>query len=427
MANQNVSKKAESSKPRSKVGTYILIIIIMLAAILLVLLVVYGYFYFSSDKGQRSAANFKELIGKYNPVTWYTNELSKAEDLSQNLWTTKQNATSFKKGLMFKSFKAISTEEFPQGSPISFEYNLQLENMNVQDLPITVQCSINNQKYHSNYSQEGDIKVVPNGGLIRISGNRIYDDIRCIASPQLTKKLSGTLTFVGSVNFPFQTKDVTLPIYFTSREMDQQLEGEDFFKYFKIQESQPIQAMYDGEPIEVGIGVSTENRQPVIIGQGRNPLVGISLKNRWDGFLSQLTSLSLTVPKEMTLNKELSASPNPLCPFELLREGATTKEYKAIPEYIKDISLKKDRIKSFECWFDADTSIIDGGAYYSKKSYKVTADYIYNLGNKTASVTIKSVKSPLNVGTEIIVGSANPIKQTPTETISSTPGGLTIV
>lgn len=363
-----------------------------LVILVLVLLAVYGYYWAMSDSGQRAMSGIKEFISKNNPIKWYMDLISQAEDVGKNEWSSVPNATSSVKGLVFKDFRAVSTAEYPQGSPISLEYVLELQSFEAENLPVTVDCSLRDKGLSSTQSNDGTtgITIKPNREFT-VSGNRIYDDVRCLVSPTITQALDGTVAFVGAVKFPFKTKDVSLPVYFTTKNVEMQLNGQDFFSRFKIEESKPIRAVYNGEPIEVGIGVSTENRQPVVIGEGRTPLVGISLKNRWSGYMSQLSELVLEVPREMTISKDLSQNPNQLCPFILSRTGARVNEYRIADEVKGTISISAGRVKTFECWFDVTDDMIDSNSFYTKRAYKVNAEYMYHLENRTTSVTIKKI------------------------------------
>jgi hypothetical protein len=384
---QGQSQNAGKQEPQKKSTVFLAILLIAL-----VLVGFYTYYWAISPSGQRTLENVKQFFLKYNPVTWYMNMLKQAEDVGQNTWSSKTNATSEVKGLLFKSFKPTSTAEFPQGSPVSLEYGLELKNLEVETLPITVQCAIKGKKFHSQEGKDTGIKVLPSS-TITVSGHRIYDDVRCVISSDVTKQLDGTVSVVGSVSFPFKTKGVSLPVYFTTKKVDLGLDGKDFFSYFSIDESQPIRAVYNGEPIEIGIGVSSENKQPVVIGEGRHLLVGLTLRNKWDGFMPKLTELKLEVPKQININKELSQNPNQLCPFVLSRTGDINNEYTIAEEIKKDLKLSSGRLRTFECWFDVKDDLIASDALYSKKLYKANAEYMYHLSNRTAAITIKKIKT----------------------------------
>ncbi|MFH1065762.1 MAG: hypothetical protein V1734_04635 [Nanoarchaeota archaeon] len=363
------------TKTKSKAAFWIVLF-------LLIILAVYLFFYFSSPGGQRAFTQFKNAIAPYNPVTWYTKEIAKAQDIG-NIWSSEPTAVE-KKGILFESFKPVGSEEIPQGTLALFTYGLKLSNAEVSRTPVTLTCNIKGKNL------QGDI--LPTNPMY-ITGKRITENVRCRLSKEITNSLSGTVEVEGGASFPFKTEDVRLKVYITSRAMEDNLpDDKDFFDYMNIPESQPIRAQYNGEPMEIGIGVSTENTQPVVVEEGINPLVGITINNRWDGRMTNLTSLTLTLPKELTINEELSSNPNEVCPFTLSRQGRETNEYKASGEVIESISLDSGRLRSFECWVDVAPELL-GSAPYVVKEYAVDAEYNYQLPTQTATITVKKIAS----------------------------------
>ncbi|MFA5887997.1 MAG: hypothetical protein WC852_04785 [Candidatus Nanoarchaeia archaeon] len=364
------------AKTKSKAAFWIVLF-------LLILLAVYGYYWAASPGGQRSMFQLKNAIAPYNPVTWYSTEIAKAQDIG-NIWTSEPTAVE-KKGILFESFKPVGSEEIPQGTLALFTYGLRLSNAEVSRTPVTLTCDIKGKDL------KGDILPT---NPIYITGKRITENARCRLSKELTSALSGTVEVEGGASFPFKTEDVKLKVYLTSRAMEDSLpDDEDFFSYMNIQETQPIRAQYNGEPVEIGIGVSTENTQPVVIEEGINPLVGITINNRWDGKMTNLTSLTLTLPKELTINEEVSSyPPNEVCPFTLSRQGYITNEYKASGEIIESISLESGRLRSFECWLNIAPELL-GSAPYVVKEYAVDAEYNYQLPTQTATITVKKIAS----------------------------------
>ncbi len=376
----NADSYAPSEKGKKTTQNKFLFAIIVLA---LILLAVYGYYWIASPGGQRNVFQFKNAIAPYNPVTWYSTEIAKAQQIG-NIWTSEPTAVE-KKGILFESFKPVGSEEIPQGTLALFKYGLKLSNAEVSRTPVTLTCDIKGKEL------KGDI--LPANPMY-ITGKRITENARCRLSKEITNSLSGTVEVQGGASFPFKTEDVKLKVYFTSIAMENSLpDDKDFFDYMNILESQPIRAQYNGEPVEIGIGVSTENTQPVVIEEGMNPLIGITINNRWDGKMTNLTSLTLTLPKELTINDVVSSNPpNEVCPFTLSRQGRDTNEYKASSEIIESISLDSGRLRSFECWVDVAPELL-GTAPYVVKEYAVDAEYNYQLPTQTATITVKKIAS----------------------------------
>lgn len=375
----NVESYAPSEKEKKTVRSKSLWVFMVLA---LILLGVYAYYWAASPGGQRMIVQAKNLFMEYNPATWYTKQIAKAQDIG-NVWSAEPVAAE-KKGILFESFRPTGSEEIPQGSIALFTYGLKLSNAEVTRTPLTMTCEVKDKNLAG--------QVLP-ANPIYITGRRITEDVRCRLPKEITQSLDGTVEVMGGVSFPFKTEDVRLKVYFTSRAMEDSLpEGQDMFSYMHIDESQPIRAQYNGEPIEIGIGVSTENTQPVILNEGTHPLVGITINNRWDGNMTKLTSLKLTLPRELTINQELSANPNEICPFTLSRQGRETNEYKASNEFISTFSLASERLRSFECWLDVSADFL-GNAPYVVKEYRVDAEYEYELPKQTATITVKKIAS----------------------------------
>jgi len=357
-------------------------VLFFVALFAIIMLAVYGWYWYNTPGGERQVVQLKNALAPYNPATWYMGKLSQAQDIG-NVWSAGGGNETLK-GVLFDSFKVAGSEEIPQGSPVVFAYGLKLANAVVSKLPLTLSCNIKDKDI------AGDI--IPSNPLI-ISGKRITQNARCRFNSEITKELSGTVEVEGGVIFPFSTTDAKLKVYFTSEEMEQSLlsadEG-DFFSYLGIDEQLPLRTAYNGEPIELGIGVSTENEQPVVLREGYNPLIGITLNNRWDGKMLNLTEFRLIIPKELSINQEISQNPNGLCPFTLARQGKTTNEYRASEELIEQVSLEKGRLRSFECWLDVAPELL-GSAQYTVKEYEAEADYVYQLPSRTATITVKGV------------------------------------
>lgn len=388
MAENSEIKDTNKNNQSTKKKSTILLAVFLLS---LLLLGTYAYYWFQSPSGQRTLIEIKEFIIKYNPISMFQRMLQEAEDVSKNAWDTNINKTSTVKGIIFKSFKPISTTEFAQGAPISLKYDFELKNTVVENLPLTVSCAIKNKDIKSEPGTETGVKIIPSP-IITITGNRIYEEIRCVISSEITQKLKGPITFVGKGSFPFKTKDVILPVYFITKETERGLGKESFFSKFNINEKLPIRAVYQGEPLEVGIGVSANDRQPVVIGEGRHPLIGITLKNRWNGKMTELKGLVLSVPKEMTINQGLSQNPNDICPFVLSSTDNKFNRYRIDSNIMNKIKISSGRIMTFECWFDVVDNLVDSSAYYAKKYYKVDAEYNYEFEEKTTTVSIREIK-----------------------------------
>lgn len=376
----NAESYAPSEKGKKTARNKSLWVFMVLA---LFLVGTYAYYWAASPGGQRSLVMAKNVMSQYNPATWYQKQIGKAQDIG-NIWSSEPVAAE-KKGILFDSFKPTGSEEIPQGSIALFTYGLRLSNAEVTSTPLTMTCEVKDKNLVG--------QILPANPMY-ITGRRITENARCRLPKEMTSSLSGTVEVMGGVSFPFKTEDVRLKVYFTSRAMEDSLpEDDDLFSYMHIDESQPIRAEYKGEPIEIGMGVSTENTQPVVLDETTHPLVGITINNRWDGNMAKLTSLKLTLPKELTINNEISSNPpNEVCPFTLSRQGRETNEYRASEEFIGTFSLASERLRSFECWLDVSPDML-GTAPYVVKEYRADAEYEYELPKQTATITVRKIAS----------------------------------
>ncbi len=377
-----VERYVPSKESVRKRTSNILFIILVLA---IVLLGIYAFYWFQSPTGARTLDNMKSTLSEYNPLSWYSQQITIAKERTGNMWTANTNRT--KTGIIFEDFEIIGSAEVPAGSPILLAYDLAIENADVEDLPLNIECRIDESSLSSDVQVEG--VILPDNPVI-VSGKEITENIRCRIPGELTGSIEpDTYEIKGKIKFPFQTRGVKLKVYFADEEIDRQFdEREDFFDYYDIEEDLPIRTQYNGEPVEIGIGVNSENIQPIILGQDSSPLIGITLSNRWDGEVMNLSNFKIELPNGLAINKEFSNNPSPSCPFEQGRKGQTVTEFVAIPQYIENIVLEKSESQTFECWLQQEQDIL-GDALYTTKDYGVSVGYNYQLPEESASVTIK--------------------------------------
>lgn len=383
-----------------------------------IFLLITSFFYFTSDAGKRKIQQIGEIVRNYNPITIYKNQVLIASQTG-NIWTSESNFSQMQAGLLFKEFTAVGSAEIPKGSPFSAKYVIDIENADLPPTLIAFKCYI---KTSGKLATEivvpdavggaetaGD--VLPEGALdptdsscencqprvipeseIEVAGKSFRENVRCLVPPEATEQMEGVYSLAGRLSFPFSTKNVKLNVYFTTDENLQKegIDYMDFFKEYKIQESQPIRAVYNGEPVEIGIGVSTENEQPVLIDD--SSVIGITLTNRWSGIVTKIEDLTISLPEGTTINQELNRNPNTICPFVATGSSRGRNEYN-IDDNFKTVEIKKGFSKSFECYLKLDESILGPGEIYTKKSYLVSADYFFETEEKTTTFTVKKASA----------------------------------
>lgn len=365
-----------SGKAREFAWTRLAFLLFLFA---LVTIGVYGYYYLQSPGGRVLISNALVTIGEWNPITLIEKWLAKAQDIG-NIYDTESNSTSSEKGIILKDFKLVSSEQVPKGEPVYIKYDIRIVNDFLKRIPVKLKCNLRNK--------DVDLQLLPSD-TITLSGARVTEEARCLVPRELTKNLDGTQQVDGWISFPYKTENVALNVYFVSDSVYNELkEDQDFFSYYDIPESNPIRPLYNGEPVEIGIGVSSENLQPVVVREGVSPLVGITLKNAWDGKVVALNDLTLQLPEGIEINSELSQNPSLLCPFE---QGVRNGEYRMASSMRSLVQIEEGRSRTFECWLNV-LDVLEPGTPYTKRQYKISADYEYQSKNKTASFIVRSVQ-----------------------------------
>lgn len=375
-------------------------IVTIIFVIVLITLGVYGYAWITSDVGSQKFSEFKLAITtKYNPFTWYGEQLKGAGEIGR-VWGTESNATAEKIGIDFKGIEAVGSKIIPAGTPAAFRFVFDVGE-GVEGTLIKLECKFK----EGGFGFESEEEIIEPGSKTYIPAEpKIYTDKPLSSSNILcqakTKKITHDkkITAEGKVSFPFKEQRGALKVYFTK---DTELTGKDFFKANKIEEKLPIQSKYNNEPIELGLGVSYENIQPVVIGENFFPAVGISLKNRWNGKVTKVTDMNLILPRGVTINKE-NSPPSVLCPFEESTPvGDKYVKYKAKKAYLDEIEVFGRGIETgvlptyqrFFCWLNADESIL-GGKPYIDKEYRADVSYEYEFQPRSEEITVKgTIKS----------------------------------
>lgn len=361
----------------SNIWKYVLYITLIL---LLIAGALFSYYYLTSPAGARTLLRAREVV--VYPITKYQDLLTRAELVGKGAPGADVNVS--RRGLIFKDFKAIGSREIIQGSTLLFAYDLDVVNENFPSMPLDVDCWI----MYQNKKIQG--QIIPANPMV---SGRFVREIRCQFIGEQTKDLLGSNTVRGTVSYPYWTKDVTLDVYFTSESTYNNLlrTGEDFFRYFGIRDRSP-KIVYQGEPIEVQIGVSTDNRQPVVLFEDFNPVVKIFLINQGGGKMEKLTNLILKIPRELTINREYSPHPSLFCPFsQNYRTEGEYNVYTLDPLYRDHFEVDRAGHVDFECFLDVGQGFM-ADELYVRKNYIVEAYYTYQLMERSEHITVKKVE-----------------------------------
>ncbi|MBU4501847.1 MAG: hypothetical protein KKA79_04590 [Nanoarchaeota archaeon] len=385
---QVVTAAQKQSSPVKFIFTIVLILV-------LVVLIVYGVAWAGSDAGGLKLAELRVAADKYNPFTFYGEQLKKASEVG-SVWQTESSTAEEKIGVKFDDFTIIGNKIVPAGSTLAFKYKFDVGE-GVQELPLKLECSVKDEDVETSDSIE-KLSIIPPEPKVSTDNPLSYSNIVCQMKTKKELSEEKELDVQGKVSFKHENQRGSLRVYFTDDTINM---GEDFFDKYGIDEDLPIRSIYNQEPVELGLGVSDENIQPIIIGENYFPAVGISLRNRWDGKVTKITSMSLSLPKEISINKEDSPA-STLCPFG--ETTSSTGEYKSysadiamlnqLPAFGKGIGTKEPLETSvrFFCWLKIDDAIL-GGSPYQQDQYSVSVSYDYEFQAKTVPVKIKPMQT----------------------------------
>ena len=372
-------------------NTFVSVILI----IVLVTLGFYGYSWASSDiGGQRLSSFWSSVSTTYNPFYFYGEQLKGAQTFG-NIWATESNATAEKIGIKFQTFESIGGKILPSGASLALKYKLDVGE-GVTDVPLKLKCDIKEDK-DKEYTTEDAIVEQGSKTFLPLEEPKVstenplsYSNILC----QLNTKQQTADKIInarGIVTFPFKQRN-SLKVYFTKDTVNI---GKKFFEKEELKEKFPILSKYSNEPVELGLGVSDENIQPVIIGEKQYPAVGISLKNRWDGRVTKINTMDLILPEGVKINKERSKSPNLLCPFD---EGISTGKYtkysakkdylSQVLEFGKGVGQTLATYQRFFCLLEVSDTVLEGKPY-NDKEYNVDVNYDYEFSPKIETITLK--------------------------------------
>ena len=390
-----------SSGPKNAGKTFLILVLILMIPII----VVAGYAFITSEGGQVTVQKGLDVWDQINPFEAYGDILSESQTL--DVWDTKTNRSSSKKGIELVSMDSISGETIPAGNDFEVIYNIEFHEIDKGGVPDTeFFCELQDRK--DNLVAYGE--VLPSEYLTL----QKTDFLTCRISGQDTADLDDSYSVAGWFEFPFETNDVTLKVYFTSGEVyDELIEDDvDFFKKYDIDEDLPLRATYNGEPLRIAIGVtaSGQEEQPVVVRSGRAsyPVLGIHLENEWQGEVMDLEDIEVYLPAGVEINEELSQNPSTSCPFQKMGTSEGRTLY-AMDQSTKDMMFKSlidadipvfgeteytENERNFQCWLDINEGFI-GSSIYKIDEYSVSASYRYRVDDRSAQVYIRGFNEEL--------------------------------
>jgi hypothetical protein len=390
-----VASQPDKKKKQSGFSAILTIIILMM----LVFGGLYGYYYFSSAGGQRLLAS---SFGSLQEVQKFFTDLfvQKPKEVG-NIWTADTNKTAENYGVKFTKFESVGAKRLPAGATASFKYVVTV-GLGVENINLKLDCSVSPVDAIS-----GEVMKFPKESLkLSTDTPAVANNLRCNFKTNDKVEEDKTVTVRGNISFDIPTQRASIKVYLLSGKEYEALQGKDFFKVNAKEDKLPIKALYNGEPVEIGIGVSEDYKQPVVVGDGYPvPLVGVTLANRWDGKVTKVNSMSLVLPMGVSIDRELSPV-SELCPFT---EGGGVSDkftkYDADKDALSRVAAfgsgEPSNLQNFECWLKIDEKLVSGRKAGLPTSYYVDVGYDYVFNEKSDVITVaKRVVTPLTPSTE---------------------------
>jgi hypothetical protein len=396
------SEQGSSARSTGIKGLFMVIFIVFL---------VLGFFvgvgYFGSDAGQRSftdiSSRAKEIV--LDPIL---DIFSGAQSFGANdFFATNTDPQSKVKGLTLRSFSPLSYV-IPAGQPIDIEYVIDFENVNEQTIDTTFFCELKAQQGELDYQITGSITPATIVSLQKGT------PVRCTIDGAETGELDGAYIVKGSFQYPFVTKDATLPVYIIPGQVNNELKDTNFFEAYGLDDvtQSQLRVTSKGEPvtIAIGTGAAGDTTQPVVARddvQNAYNVVGITLTNKAGGQLVSIDNMELRLPQGVTIPTEELERRIESCPFENSGTYRNQNVYTLAPDakddlfdfYFSENSLLepsdffgKENRKTYQCLIEIDQNIF-AGAPYVKTEYVASVEYVYKVKSKTEAITIKAPES----------------------------------
>ncbi|MAG78598.1 hypothetical protein CL616_04515 [archaeon] len=383
--------KSDRDPPKLSTILFVLVVLIILPVAFFTIRA-----YAETEQGKTTVLKASQFFEENNPINWYFELLEGQKVL--DVWESDTNSSSRQKGIDLLGMYPISLVSIPPGQPFDAAYDvefLEVEDFDFSDVEFFCQVETITDEV------EGYGTVMPKSYFGTFDQ---HTPVSCRVEGETTQVLDiGAYNVVGWFEFPFETSDVTLPVYFASEGVYYDLleKEEEFFDFYNIDEKGKIRAVYNGEPLGVGIGISVTGKeeQPVYVREDTSAVLGISLENKWNGEVVNLDDMYVYLPQGIKVSEELSGG-SYACPFDYVGVTEGMNMYR-LNEQLKDeifqtiyetdlLVLGETSIagneKNFQCWLDVESGF--AGSVYTKKNYIVDVEYRYRTQKRSTEVNI---------------------------------------
>lgn len=368
-------------------GSALIKVILTLAVLFLFFIVgLYVFYVLQTPPAERSIVSFFTVWAPTFPAQ-FGRLIEGIRSSATNTFRSESNSSVEEYGLKFNKFESVGGKRIPSGASASFKYIVKVSE-NTPNTPVELSCNVDSPEI-----VDGEISLMPSGVIQVSSDNQdIANNLRCNFK---TKESASDKNIVvrGSITANIPTQRNSIKVYLLDEKEYNNLKGQDFFKVNNKQEKLPIKSVYSKEPVEVGIGVSDDLKQPVVVGDNYYPMVGLSLINRWDGKVKSLESMSLFLPDGVSIDEEKSPK-SIICPFEYSRSSPNgkTRIYDADKELLAGIGSfgfgESENFKTFECRLSVEKSLVEGKKTGFVTAYYVDLGYVYVLREKTDTISL---------------------------------------
>ncbi len=393
------SVASQPAKKNAGFGVVLTIVIILMFAFG----GLFAYYYFTSPTGQRGFTYFWDRAK--TTVTDFYNDLfvQRVQRAGKAFYTSDVNPTATNYGVKFTNFQSVGAKRIPAGATTSFKYVVTVGE-NVENINLNLKCSVDPSDV-----VDGEINKIPQESPKLSSDNpAAANNLRCSFKTKGDVQEDKTVTVKGSIISTIPSQRTSLKVYLLSAKEYENLKGQDFFKVNGLDIKLPIKSLYNGEPVEVGIGVAEDLKQPVVVGSGYPPsLVGITLQNKWEGKVSKINSMLLFLPEGVSIDESMSPKTE-LCPFTEVSSTGKFKKYEADKDLLSTIppfgSGETEAHKTFECWLTIDNSLVEGRDAGFETAYHVDVGYEYSFNEKSDVITVtkKKVVTPPTEPAEVV-------------------------
>ena len=392
MRGLHFGKRGQAAGGEGGSNTGLKIIKVIIFLVLLPFLVVFIYTYASSENFavvQETIVSTVTNIQDY--LSPYFSALSKTEQIAgADYFGKKTNSEQDEYGYDLKALSSVSGSIIPAGSTFILEY--EIEDHNARDLSIDASFTC---------EMVVDEDTIING-VIEPSSEISLDrssDVYCQINGEDTEGLDDTATVYGWFNFPFETNDVELPVYFITEEVKEDLDDRDvdFFDANNLDVSESdLVVTYNGEPLSLTMGFTSG--QPVVVSASEYQsltIFGVSITNEWEGSIETLDSMQITLPAGMSFPEDKNDLPSLGCPFEEVGEfrgGITYSLDAEIRDQLFDYYFNTDEFgqagyHTFKCWVQLEEDIVGEGAYHEDKVW-ASMSYTYKTEQAKESLSI---------------------------------------